>query len=335
MTSALPRRLIQLLDFLIGWRIRRPEKPGAIPLEVSLEMTNLCNFKCTFCPQCSPQHIERAGGRSTLSIANAEKILINIRSLGYWDTRIHWTLDGEPFVNKSFPAICRLAAELGFLNQHFASNGMLCTPTHAATLPRNVRFSLTVDFCAEQDFFERYRGTTGSWRGILENIIVITNDPALAHINYVITDIMSYQKTDALTLRKYHSALKALFPPTPRIRFMTKTFNNSTGFIPTTFIKKGYHLCPYPWSSLMIASNGDVVACCRDLEHKTVMGNALERPLREIWVGEGYARLRRNLRRKQPEQNEACRQCDLPWDREKNSLHNIIKVIGNRLQFGR
>ena len=75
--------------------------------------------------------------------------------------------------------------------------------------------------------------------------------------------------------------LQQTFAPDPNLRFFTKTFHNATGDIDGNGKPAGqaYHLCPYPWTILQIAANGNVVPCCRDLRQKTVLGNLLHEEL--------------------------------------------------------
>ena len=73
------------------------------------------------------------------------------------------------------------------------------------------------------------------------------------------------------------------------------------------------------------------MACCRDLEHKTVLGNLLRQEFDEIWNGEKYQALRRDLVQKQPGKQAACANCDMPYDAAKFSLGNMTKIAVHRL----
>jgi radical SAM protein with 4Fe4S-binding SPASM domain len=130
--------------------------------------------------------------------------------------------------------------------------------------------------------------------------------------------------------------MRRLFPTNGRIKFLSKTFHNATGYLGpggSGEQSAGYNLCPYPWSSLTIASNGEVVACCRDLEHKTVLGNVFEASLSDIWNDKAFQKLRQNLLNRTPEKSAACADCDMPYDESKFSAKNIISSLLNRLQL--
>lgn len=63
-----------------------------------------------------------------------------------------------------------------------------------------------------------------------------------------------------------------------------------------------------------VASNGNVVTCCRDLEHKGVMGNPFQQDLKSIWNRAPYMDLRRALLDARPDAAAACASCDIPYD---------------------
>jgi radical SAM protein with 4Fe4S-binding SPASM domain len=251
------------------------------------------------------------------------------------DTRIiHWTLDGEPFMNKRFAEVVEEAVALGFDTHHFATNAFLMTLDRLYEFPaEGQRYFLTPDFCSDAAYFEHYRGTPGSWRRVRENLLAALKDPGLSHFQFKVTDISSYTIRDEAELERRFEALKALFPESDRISFYRRTYHNAAGFSPIDETKrKGkYHLCPYPWYSFVIASNGDVVSCCRDLEHKTVLGNLFEQDFEEIWNGERYQALRRDLIEGRPESQAACAGCDMPHDNSKFSMANLAKTAVHRM----
>ncbi|MAF64112.1 MAG: radical SAM protein [Planctomycetes bacterium] len=320
--------------FLLEWKFLKRGRVAHLPLEVSVEVTNSCNFRCAFCPQSDPDHFEIVP-RSSLDPERARKILGAVRELGYEKTLLHWTLDGEPFMSKGFADLCVVASELGFTNQYFATNMALTTVERVRALPSDVRYTLTVDYCADSKRFEEHRGTPGSWVKVRDNVRAILADESLGHVRFEVKDMTSYTVTDPEVLRTSMAALRDLFPPGERIELFSKVFHNATGFLARGGSSGRYRLCPYPWSSLNIASNGDVVACCRDLRHKTVVGNVLEDDLARIWNGAAMAALRQDLAAGRPQEQSSCESCDLPWDGSKFTLSYQLQVLRHRLQLGR
>jgi radical SAM protein with 4Fe4S-binding SPASM domain len=327
------RRFAYYLRVTHGWLLSRHLRVGYLPEYVSIELTNVCNFKCAFCPQSSPTHL-RTVGRSFLTLERAELLLSRIREAGVQSRLLHWTLDGEPFMNRQFHKICGVALRWGFVEMDFATNGMLCKPARLQELPHAARYRLGIDYCADREYFERVRGTPGSWERIRKNLLKTLENDELNHIHFCLKDISSFSITDPKDQRICFAQLKKLFPKSSRLSFATKTFHNATGLVRGRGLRSNrYYLCPYPWATLNVASNGDVVACSRDLQRKTVLGNLLSQPLEEIWNGLPMQTLRGNLRDRKPELSAACAGCDMPYDGSKYTARNLLSAARGRLQL--
>jgi len=328
--------ITRYLRIFYHWRLKRALIPPYVPQDISIEATNVCNFRCSFCPQSDPRHHETVP-RTYLDPNKAREIFGILRRDGVTSPTLHWTLDGEPFMNKQFHALCAAAIEFGFRNMHFATNGMLLTDRGVRQLPtgQGVRYTFAIDYAADRGYFEKVRGTPGSWDKIKENILLLLAQDR-SDIAVKVTDISTYEVDDRDELDRRFRDLKALFPAKPgSLSFERRTFHNAAGLVSKLVGAtrgKRYHLCPYPWTSLVIASNGDAVACCRDLRRQTVLGNVLEHGLSAVWTGAKYQELRRALVEKRPDDIAACDGCDLPYDDSKFSLANVLRTLTNRLQ---
>jgi radical SAM protein with 4Fe4S-binding SPASM domain len=320
------------------WQIQKALVLDYMPEEVSVEVTNVCNFKCAFCPQSQPEHHVIAP-KTYLEPEAADLILSRLREGGIQTQTLHWTLDGEPFMNRRFGELCKVALRHGFSNMYFATNGMLLTEDIVAGLPTHsgARYTFTIDFATDQAYFEDVRGTRGSWQQISNNIARILRDPNLTQFHIELSDISTYKLSDVAETDRKFTDLRNLIPdPHNRLKVFQKTFHNAAGLVEKSVVTssgKNYHLCPYPWTSLFVASNGDIVACCRDLRRQTVLGNILKESLSEIWNGAAFRELRQNLVNKKPELSAACNGCDLPYDDAKFSMKNILRTARRRLQL--
>jgi radical SAM protein with 4Fe4S-binding SPASM domain len=322
---------------LFAMKIAKSATVSYMPEYVAIEVTNVCNFKCAFCPQSDPKHHQLVP-RTYLDEETCELFLKKIRAAGVRSNLIHWTLDGDPFMNKGFAGLCQLAVAHGFTNCHFATNGMLCTVERLKEFPlERCRLNLCIDFCADPKYFEEVRGTRNSWTTVQSNIESILANERCGNVYIEITDISSFSDQDPHSLRQKFEQLQATFRPSPRLTFRTRTFHNATGYLSIGKKKNAtagkYHLCPYPWTTLRVASNGDIVACCRDLQHKTVLGSLKTQELGQIWNGAPMQTLRRNLLDGSPDRSAACQGCDLPHDDSKFTVKNIYRAVKGRMQF--
>ena len=332
------RKLLGYANIFYHWQIRKNAVVPYVPEDISIELTNTCNFKCSFCPQSDPNHFNVVT-RSMLTPDQADTLLAKLRAGGVKTDVIHWTLDGEPFINKQIDEICARAIARGFKHFIFATNGYFVTPERAEKLPgknQGATYTLAIDFCADKTMYETHRGTPTSWQRVHDNIAAVLANEGLGHISLKLTDISSFAVTDEQELRQRFEDLKNLFPSSKRLKVTSRVFHNAQGYIPGILEKKKarknrYNLCPYPWTSLVVASNGDVVSCCRDLEHNTVLGNLFHEDLHPIWNGKQAMAIRSALANKRPQDIRACKGCDLPYDESKFTPRHLLKTAVNRL----
>ena len=330
------QKLYKYINIAYHWKLRNSLLPP-LPDEVSIEATNVCNFKCAFCPQSAPNH-HNIVPKTYLTPKRAGDIMKQLRKGGISTKTLHWTLDGEPFMNKYFHELCEVALKYDFCHMYFATNGMLLTDTVLDKLPRSkdTRYKFTIDYCADSCYFERVRGSKGSWERIHSNIEQSLNNSENNHMFFVLSDISAFEEDNHKIVDGKFEKLRGLFGGNKRVRFHKKTFHNAAGLIShanMSIQKDRYYLCPYPWTSFCIASSGDVVACCRDLRRQTTLGNIMEQSLPEIWHGAPYQELRNNLVKRTPWKSLACKGCDLPYDSAKFSLANFARTARGRLQI--
>jgi len=310
------------------------------PMQVSLEPTNICNFKCSFCPESWIKNGEIERGK--MGMEQCRRILERVVRDFYPDPgnrKISFTHDGEPFVNEQFVEFLKMAHRMKFIIK-FASNGYLATPDKIDYLVSSgVRFNICIDFIAERELFDKYRGFSGSHETVLENLRYILRKAAdTGLISVDICDITAYCVQDPEEREMLFLRLKQMFQglDSPRVKYSRRIFHNMAGTVKLPDrIKRGdgkYRLCPYPWFNFNITWCGDVVPCCRDLTSKTVLGNVFEvDSLWDIWNSAEYRSLRDKLILQMPSKVEACRGCDLPYDSRRWSPAYILNAVKSRL----
>ncbi|TYO98352.1 radical SAM protein with 4Fe4S-binding SPASM domain [Geothermobacter ehrlichii] len=306
-------KIYRLAQLGVSYKLKtlRPLGP---PFQFSIEATNKCNFKCAFCPQSSPTHKDiRPVGN--LTAANFYFFLKSIKELKHGNRTVSICLDGEPLMNKAFPDFIEIGNELGMMPR-FSSNGKLLTPTVTDRLSK-FSFLAAVDFASEPRIFDEIRGREGDFEIVLENLrYLISKAKDNPSIRLEIVDITHFsgEVDDVGSLAK----MRALFPRDlpPNIQFWSRKFHNFGGHLKNG--SKGnspnhYKLCPYPWTSFHVTWDGDVVACGRNTEGKTVLGNIYRQTIMDIWRGEKYINMRRALIEERVEDIECCKECDMPY----------------------
>ena len=82
------------------------------------------------------------------------------------------------------------------------------------------------------------------------------------------------------------------------------------------FLKNKSHYskqyCEFPWLSVSIMADGNVVPCTQISNHELVLGNINKNTLEEIWNGKKYQELRRmHISGKFPKGHKCNEKCDM------------------------
>jgi len=295
-----------------------------LPIQVTIEPTNVCNFTCSFCNQNDPDHFsKRQAGR--IDIQDYEIILDKIKNSCLNLRALSLMLDGEPTLHKDFPKMIKKANEKGFFVR-FSSNG---TKIDRAFLEktRNLSYLISVDFSVDKDGFEEFRGNNGSWSLVNKNLKMMV-DYLNVNKNLYLEIFENSAYYDGLDKARANLKLmKERFGKIPRLIYGLRRYHKILNDQSHDSSNNGYYGCYYPWTSLNITWNGDVVTCCRDLDGKYKLGNILQSSIGEIWNGQKYLHLRDSILKQRLQSIPSCRSCDLPYDSQRNTWDYTIQKI--------
>ncbi len=307
-----PNHLLRL-----GWayRISKATVLRFPPYQYTIEPTNVCNLKCAFCPQSDPDHFT-IRPRGFLTRDNFALFLARVRAAKPGNRNINLTLDGEPFLNRDFVPFVAGAEQGGFF-PIFASNGTLIDHDTADRLIAAGPFRASIDFASEKDVYETIRGRQGDFDIVRENLSYLMERARVSRgVHLDVHDITSYAGKDS---GESLAKMRRLFPDRlpGRVRFYTRQFHNFCGHLKTAHDGSDYRLCPYPWIQMAVTYGGDCVPCCRDTAGRSDLGNIFVAPVMAVWNGEPYRQFRQNLLDRRPDRNAACKECDLPYRRDR------------------
>ena len=97
------------------------------PFTIYLEPTNICNFKCVFCPESFSDYEEKSGGLHQMSYEDFVHIADQIKRMGTVKT-LNFYMMGEPFVNKQLIQFIAYAKQQNIAERVIVTtNGSLLT----------------------------------------------------------------------------------------------------------------------------------------------------------------------------------------------------------------
>ncbi|WP_408098936.1 radical SAM/SPASM domain-containing protein [Peredibacter sp. HCB2-198] len=279
-------------------------------LRTYIEISNICNLQCTFCPE-----VER--DKKILSTEDFRSILKQI--LPYTE-QICLHLMGEPLAHPEFPKILKICEEEGAVI-HLTTNGTFLSKYGFDTFLkskaiRQINFSL-------HSFKDNFPGQ--DMRPYLYDILqfskeALTEKPEL-YINYRLWNLlqtteMKNENQDIID----HVCEFFQVPVNERIDVGFKKSKNITGRLYFHFDSrfewpsykdpdqgnKGF--CHALSQQIGIHADGTVVPCCLDKEAGIPLGNVLKDSFESILASERLTRMRDGFK-KQLLTEELCRKC--------------------------
>lgn len=270
--------------------------PG--PMAVYLEVTNICNFKCIFCPESFDNYEEKAGGLFRGEKDRVFDVLDQLAAIG-GIRALNFYMMGEPFVHRQLPLFIRHAKTIQSADRlSVTSNGTLLLPrvfdeiidsgldylrisvyggtetTHRQRTQSNIPLSRIRDNVAA---FRRHRDARGMHLPYLYVKMIDSRDPVE---NACFKDLFS-NVADEVTIE-------------PVMNWNDPSEGNLAGLSQDELLQGSYFAnrkcaCPFPFYTIVVHSDFQVSVCCVDWSKQLVVGNLVTESLLDIWRG---ARLR-------------------------------------------
>lgn len=276
----------QINDVLLkGISANAPRKPTYI----QVELTNHCSAKCKMC---ALTNSSRRKGYMTKGLFL--KILDQLVEWGI--PMVRFTLWGEALLHPDIISFIKIAKGRG-LRVGLNTNGITVDDTLSRQLidARLDEIIFSVDSYDDDDIYELFRPNSKSIRDINNNILRLLNARDELHASSPQVRIQMIGTNLNITQHK-----KFLEYWTPLVDSCRITHLYSMEAIPDydrKLMKESDYFCEckYPWTTMGVYYNGDVTACCRDVDGKLKVGNVLEEKLSSLYMSSFMYMLRKNL----------------------------------------
>lgn len=272
-------------------------KRAAIPIEVMVELTHHCNFRCQHC------YIPDFSVPDRLTTERVLKLLDELVEMG---TLLLGLSGGELFLRRDWQTIARRARELGF-DLHLLTNGLLVDDDDAAEIRRlgaTVHVSL---YSMDEGRFEAITRRAGSFARVRAGIERLRDRDVPVVLK---VPVMTLNLGDVQAVRDYATQIGADCRVAPTIT--AKKDGDLAPLALRVDLERahaeiggpigGCHprdldgpLCAAASRYCVITSSGEVMAC-------NILpgngGNVCERPFREIWESSPWLNQVRGIRAK-------------------------------------
>ncbi|MCC8991026.1 MAG: radical SAM protein [Streptococcus sp.] len=292
--------------------------PLPAPFTIYIEPTNVCNFKCLYCPESFSDFKERSGGFFNLKMNDFLNIANQIEDFGGVKA-INFYMMGEPFANPYLCEFIKISKDRNLANNlTVTSNGSLIKEKYFEPLLNSGLDYLRISI---------YGGNE------TQHTIRTQSKYHLSTIHKNVTDFKKYRdsfkKTYPYIYVKMIDSMDAqeneqfrhLFSDASDEVFIEPVMNwndPSDGnlalrpiedLLASEYFSNRKHVCPFPFYTLIIHADMQVSVCCVDWEKNAVVGNLRFESLNDIWMGEKMHQFRMIHLERNRKIIQACQNC--------------------------
>ena len=272
-------------DKKIKKSVARLEK--GYPEGLDIGITNLCNANCIMCPH---SRLKKMG---TMDMKLYKKIIDNCSKLGI--KQVTLSFFGEPLLDKTLIEKIKYAKDKKMFVA-FYSNASLLNETWANDLVLSGLDSITISLDGNsKETYDKIRRnldfdvTKKNIHGLVNMRKALgKNNPK---INLVLVELEENKKEIGDFYREWKDKVDSI-----NIINMRNWAND----LDKKGTKESFHYkkivrkpCSLIWQRMIVDWNGDVVLCCDDWNHSTILGNLKNQTIEEVWKGDKLKEIRK------------------------------------------
>jgi radical SAM protein with 4Fe4S-binding SPASM domain len=264
--------------------------PLPSPFTVYVEPTNRCNLACTFCPQSLPDYVEQAGYSEHISLELFARVMDEIREMKIRSLKLHHL--GETLMHPEIGEICRLAAAAAE-RVELTTNMIPLTPKKAAGIVESGINYIRVSWYGEQP--ER----------IERNLKLIYDMKQVKRVDRPQVCVKVFAKENLPEIDYLRPYIDDVC--------IDQLHTVGSHFVHLATYQENRRACTYPFYTMVVKANGDVVPCCVGWEKSLVIGNVKEKSLAEIWASPQMRAIQLAHLRGEKHALAACKSCDMAY----------------------
>jgi len=292
--------------------------PLAGPLSVYVEPTNICNFRCKFCPESFEDFYQQSGGRFQLAPGDFELILREIKTIGTVKT-LNFYMMGEPFANRNLLKYIRQSKESRAVERLIVtSNGTLLKhPLYGDICTSGLDYIRISIYGAFEETHHERTGSSFKLDRIKEQIRALKKYRDNLGLTFPKIYIKMIQVNDPLensTFLREFAPLGDEVALEPIMNWNDPKDGNlsqmsTEDLQATSYFAHRKKVCPFPFYTVVIHSDLKVSVCCVDWNKKVVIGDLRKTSLLQIWNGIKLNNIQRAHLLGRRDQLEGCRDC--------------------------
>jgi len=289
--------------------------PLITPFVVYIDPTNVCNFRCKFCPTGDPSLLEQVGRtHASMSLDHFKKTIDDLREFPDRLKLLNLYKDGEPLVNKHFPAMVKYAREARIAERIWTkTNGSLLGPEINSQLVDAGLDMICISVeGVSSEAYQKIAGLKIDYDKFISNLRNLFIHRGAMDIYIKIADSGLNQKeidrfySDFGPISTHIAIEKLMGWSNSGLKDFTLGTHPDTydglPFVPKT-------VCAYPFYVMAVNADGSVSVCGNDWSYVTSVGNVFQQSLKSVWEGTRLRAFQRMMLEDRRCENAACSDC--------------------------
>ncbi|WP_432662630.1 radical SAM protein [Wukongibacter baidiensis] len=288
--------------------------PLSTPLSIYIDPSNVCNFKCIFCPTGDKEllrSINRPEG--IMDVKLLEKIIDDIKEFDEKVEKLIFYKDGEPLINKNLSRMIGYAFESDIAKSiELTTNGALLNRDRAIEIIESGLDKIRISVEHVNDAGYKYITKTNiKYDVIRKNVEVLYDErnrrKSKLHIHSKIVDANLSDEDKEKFINDFSKISDTVFIND----LMGWSYSEVKDFTLGDSREGGNRsICPIAFYSMSINFNGLVSVCCSDWSMGTIIGDLKKEKLKDIWNGKRMMEFRTNQLKGKRSIMGSCKNCD-------------------------
>ncbi|MFX1363490.1 MAG: radical SAM/SPASM domain-containing protein [Promethearchaeota archaeon] len=313
--------------------------PLKVPFIIFVDPSDLCNFKCKFCPS-GDIFLMKEVGRSlnTMDFDLYKKIIDDICEFEKQIKVLRLYKDGEPLLNPRFVDMVKYARKKKCAERiDTTTNASLLNPKlNLEIIEAGLdRINISIEGVNEKQYLEfsnfriKFDKFVNNIRHFYENknencevIIKINGDTISDEDKLKFYEIFG-DIADGVFIEHIMSCW-------PEFELKDVEVNQEYGIYGQKI--KEVMVCPYVFYSFSINSDGSVSACFLDWSRKLIIGDARKESVKDIWNGEKLLKYQKMFLRKERKQHSVCKNCGQLSHGLPDNIDDYAEILLGRLK---
>ncbi len=299
--------------------------PLSVPHSLHIDPTNLCNFRCIFCPTGDLEllkTINRPKGLMSYELfcKIIDELAIICKESGQKVNELHLYKDGEPLIHKDLGRMIAYAKSKNVAySVQTTTNASLLTRERASEILESgldiIRISI------EHVYDDGYKTVTqnySNYNNVKENVRFLFEEKVRRRSSLIIKTKIVDIGFDKSVIKKFCDDFTPISDQISVNNLMGWSNSNIKDFTLGINVKRSMgisaklrekNICPEPFRSLAVNFNGQASVCCVDWAMETVVGDLTKESLNDIWNGAEMKKFRLLHSNGNRAQIKACRNC--------------------------